>query len=275
MGTLDGQVALVTGCGRMKGLGRGIANALAAEGADLAVSDVSPGGVRNAIESDDPESAAGWRGLESVVEEITGRGRRAISVVGDVGVKDDVERMVSEVLDHYGRIDILVNNAAAPHGEDRNVTWEVPEEAFDFVMRVNAKGVFLMASAVARHMVEREGPGRIINIASTAGRIGFVRRSAYCASKFAVVGLTQVLAKELGSYGVTVNAVCPGGMNTARYSSTRLTIAAGKDPGLPEAPVGRMGAPEDIGAAVAFLASPTAEYITGQSLSVNGGQFTF
>jgi len=275
VGSLDGQVAVVTGCGRMKGLGRGIATALAAEGADLAVTDLRPGGVRNTVESDDPEAAAGWRGLESLVEELEGLGRRAIPVLGDVGMKDDVERMVEEVLDHYGRIDILVNNAAAPHGEDRNWTWEVPEDAWDLVMRVNAKGVFLMNAAVVRHMLDRGGPGRIVNIASTCGRMGFVKRTPYCASKFAVVGMTQVLAKEVAEYGITVNTICPGAMNTARWSSTRLKIEAGADPGQVPVPLGRMGEPADIGAAVAFLAGPSGSFVTGQALSVNGGQYMF
>lgn len=271
MGLLDGKTALITGCGRLKGLGRGITQALAAEGAAVAVTDVAPGGVRNKAEGDDPEAEVGWRGLDSLIEEITDGGGRAFGVVGDVGVKDDAERMVGEVLDHFGRIDILVNNAGAPHGADRTWMWEVPEEAFDAVIRVNTKGPFLMGAAVARHMVQRDGTGRIINIASDAGKFGFPKRAAYCASKFAVIGLTQTMALELAPHGVTVNAICPGRMNTSRMSSTALKVAAGEEGGKPDEPVGRIGEPSDIGNAVVFLSSPASDYVTGQSLAVNGG----
>ena len=273
MGALDGQVALVTGCGRLRGLGRGIARELAQQGADLVVCDVRPGGARNLVDSDDVETAAGWHGLTTLVAEIEALGRRALPIVGDVGSSSDVEQMIAGALDHFGRIDILVNNAGAPHGEDRNWSWEVPEEAFDAVMRINAKGVFLMSTAVARHMLERGGPGRIINIASNAGRVGMAKRAAYCASKFAIVGLTQSLAAELAPHGVTVNVVCPGSIDTDRSSSTNASVARGDDVLAASAasPVGRIGEAQDVAAAVAYLASPAASFVTGQSLGVDGG----
>ena len=215
---LDGQVALVTGCGRAKGIGRGVALALARAGADVAVTDVAPTGApspgKAPAAGTSSEGLAGGtpsEGLDRLVVEIAGSGRRARGVLGDVSVKLDVDRLVEEVVEHFGRIDILVNNAAAPFGAERVWTWEVPEEEFDRVMGVNAKGVFLTSSAVIRHMLARGGPGRIINIVSGAGKKGMPRRALYSASKHAVVGLTQSMAMELAPRGVTVNAVCPGG----------------------------------------------------------------
>jgi 3-oxoacyl-[acyl-carrier protein] reductase len=270
MTELQGQVAFVTGCARLKGLGRGIALALAGRGADVAICDVSVTGTRYPFEQDDPDRRAGWEGLPSLVSEIERLGSRAVATVGDVGVRKDAERMAAEVVSQLGRIDILVNNAGAPHGNDRTWTWEVPEDAFDDVIRINTKGPFLMSSAVVRHMLQRGGAGRIVNISSTNGKVGAPKRAAYCASKFAVIGLTQVLALELAPRGITVNAICPGSMDTARMSSTR-----GQEPDtvLLELPVGRIGQPKDIGAMVAFLASPDASFITGQAINVNGGMF--
>ena len=276
MRILDGQVAIVTGCGRLKGLGRGIALALAQAGADVAITDLTSAGTRNIGESGDEETAAGWRGLESLAEEIQAIGQRALPILGDVGDSSDVERIVSECVHGLGQVDILVNNAAVPQGADRNWTWEVPVEAFDELLRVNLRGVFLMSGAVVRHLLKREAPGRVINIASGAGKAGFPKRAAYSASKFAVIGLTQSMAKELGDHGITVNAVCPGAMDTARQSSRAARGA--KDPESMRgatiafsAPVPRLGVAEDVARAVVFLADPAASYITGQGLNVDGG----
>lgn len=275
--SLEGHVALVTGCGRYRGIGRGIALALAAAGADIAVADVDPGGTRNAFEGGEEERAVGWKGLPSLVGELESLGRRALAVVGDVAAREDADRMVAEAVDHLGQVDILVNNAAAPHGEDRRVMWEVPEEAFDQVLRVDARGVFIMSVAVIKHLLARGSPGRIINMSSGAGRRGFAQRTAYSAAKFAVIGLTQSMALELAPYGITVNAVCPGAIDTARRTSTKARAAAGlesygaNDPRATGPPGGRLGSPADIGRAVVFLAEPAASFITGESLLVNGG----
>jgi 3-oxoacyl-[acyl-carrier protein] reductase len=269
---LVGEVAIVTGCGRIGGLGRGIALALADAGADVAVTDVEPGGTRNAAETGAEEAEAGWRGLESLVEEIQERGRRAVGLVGDVSRRDDVIRMVQEAWDELGRIDILVSNAAAPHGADRTWTWEVPEEAWDLVMGVNLKGAFLMCSAVVPRMLERNA-GRIIIIASDAGWEGTAKHAAYCASKFGLRGLTQSLAAELAPHGITVNAICPGLMDTARQTSRRTRVRAGEDLGVfaTDTPVGRMGQSSDVARLTIYLADPASDFVTGQSISVNGG----
>ena len=225
---LDGQVALVTGCGRAKGIGRGVALALARAGADVAVTDVAPTGAPSGGEG--PAGGTSSEGLDRLVAEIADSGRRAMGVLGDVSVKHDVDRLVQAVVEHFGRIDILVNNAAAPFGAERVWTWEVPEEEFDRVMGVNAKGVFLMSSAVIRHMLARGGPGRIINIVSGAGKKGMPRRAMYSASKHAVVGLTQSMAMELAPRGVTVNAVCPGATDTTRRQAAVEAKAASGEP---------------------------------------------
>lgn len=272
---LAGKVALVTGCGRRRGLGREIAVQLARAGADVVAADVVIGGRRNVDEPIDP-TEDGWEGLRDVVREIEATGQRAISVVGDVGLRQDVERMVSEALELAGHIDILVNNAAAPQGADRGWSWEVSENAFDEVLRVNTKGVFLLSTAVARHLIERGKPGgHIVNIASVAGKQGLPQRAAYCVSKFGVIALTEVMAIELAQYGVTVNAVCPGAMDTSRQAA-RVKRAesggSGSETALPPSvAMGRLGCPSDIARTVVFLADPGADYITGQSIVVDGG----
>lgn len=265
-GPLTGQAALVTGCGRMQGIGRATALALAGAGADVVISDLVASGVHNIAEADDSERAAGWQGLDSLKAEIEALGRRAAVVTGDVSQFDDAERMVAAAIAAMGRLDILVNNAGAPHGADRGWSWEVPEDAFDKVMRINAKGVFLMSTAMVRHLVARAAPGRIVNIASGAGKRGYPKRAAYCASKFAVIGLTQSMAEELGERGITVNAVCPGPIATARQASRQ-----GQAVGAIRTPVQRLGTPQDVARAVLFLVEPTADYLTGQALNVDGG----
>ncbi len=205
-------------------------------------------------------------------------GRRALPLLGDVSRKADVERMVQEAVDCLGHIDILVNNAGAPHGADRDYFWKVPEEAFDQVWAINAKGNFLMSSAVARHMLDRGAGGRIISISSIAGKVGMPKRAAYNASKFAIVGLTQAMALELAQFGITVNYICPGAMDTARNRSSHAREAANPDQQtarvqqmIGSAPVGRIGTAADIARLALFLADPAADFITGQSINVDGG----
>jgi NAD(P)-dependent dehydrogenase (short-subunit alcohol dehydrogenase family) len=270
---LSGSVALVTGCGRARGIGRSIALTLAAVGADVAVTDLVAAGVRNEGE---PTRGNGADGLDRVTEEITAMGRRAVAVTGDVADADHARAMVDTVVQHLGQVDILVNNAAAPHGADRTTSWEVPEAAFDAVMRTNVKGVFLMSGGVIRHLLARSAPGRIVNIASVAGKVGVAQRATYCASKFAVVGLTQSMAQELAPHGITVNSVCPGAIGTDRNAATLQRGAATGDAGAQAAgaaPVGRSGRPDDIARAVLFLVDPAADYVTGQSLVVDGGRY--
>ena len=275
MSEFDGKVVLITGCGRVRGMGRALSVAFARAGADIVATDIATGGTRNENEEGLEEIRVGWKGLESLVTEIEGLGRRAHTTVGDVSRAADAERFVAEALGRFGRVDVLVNNAAAPHGADRRLVWETPEEAWDLVLDVNLKGTFLMSRAVIPHMVARRS-GRIVNLASVAGKRGTARRGAYTASKFGVIGLTQVMAQELAAHGITVNAICPGSVDTSRRESTsrRERALAERDPGAPVMglpPTGRVARPDDIARLALFFASAQCDHITGQAWNVDGG----
>ena len=275
MSEFAGRVVLVTGCARARGIGRAIAVAFARVGADIVVTDVAAGGTRNENEEGLEEKRLGWKGLDSLAGEIQGLGRRVLTLVGDVSRAADAERFVAEALAQFGRIDVLVNNAAAPHGADRRLLWEVPEEAWDLVIDVNLKGAFLMSRAVIPHMLER-GSGRIISMASVSGKRGTARRGAYSASKFGIIGLTQVMAQELGAHGITANAICPGSVETSRRESTsrRERALAERDPNAPVLslpPTGRVARPDDIARLALFFASEASDHITGQAWNVDGG----
>ena len=275
MGEFDGKIVLVTGCGRVRGMGRAIAVAFARAGADVVATDIAAGGTRNENEEGLEEIRLGWKGLDSLAGEIQGFGRSVLTLVGDVSRAADAERFVAEGLARFGRVDVLVNNAAAPHGADRRLLWEVPEEAWDLVLDVNLKGTFLMSRAVIPPMLSRRA-GRIINMASVSGKRGTARRGAYTASKFGVIGLTQAMAQELAALGITVNAICPGSVDTSRRESTsrRERALAERDPsapvlGLP--PTGRIARPDDIARLALFFASEQCDHITGQAWNVDGG----
>ena len=275
MSEFAGKVVLVTGCARARGIGRAISVAFARAGADVVATDVAAGGTRNENEEGLEEKRLGWKGLDSLAGEIQGLGRRVLTLVGDVSHAADAERFVAEALAQFGRIDVLVNNAAAPHGADRRLIWEVPEEAWDLVIDVNLKGAFLMSRAVIPHMLKR-GSGRIINMASVSGKRGTARRGAYSASKFGIIGLTQVMAQELGAHGITANAICPGSVETSRRESTsrRERALVERDPNAPVLslpPTGRVARPDDIARLAIFFASEASDHITGQAWNVDGG----
>ena len=260
MYNLNGQVAIITGAG--SGLGRAIAQRLSLEGAAVVAADVN------------------GKAAATVIQEIKDLGRRGLDVPTDVSIEKDVEHMVQATLENFGQIDILVNNAGTGstgliinHSEE---DWEKP-------MRVNLKGSFLCSRAAAREMMTRKR-GRIVNISSISGKSGEEFIGAYCASKFGVIGLTQVLAKELGRYSITVNAVCPGYIWTpmwaemAKWFKESFPALAGKSPQEIFAnrvkavtPLRRPQEPEDIANLVVFLASEEARNITGQAINVDGG----
>ena len=270
---LSGQVALVTGAGGERGIGRAIALRLAQEGADMVVNDFA----------DRPYADAEWGGLPALVAEVEALGRRAASVVADVGDARQVERMMAGALAAMGRVDILVNNAGTLVGGDRVPVAELEVDLWDAVQRVNIRGTFLCSRAAARHMLERGGGGRIINVSSVAGKRGSARYSAYNASKFAVIGFTQALAAELGPAGVTVNAVCPGLVATERLPPLAKAAFPDLEPAaavrdftaqaMADIPLGRLADPADIAKAAAFLASREAGYLTGIALTVAGGSY--
>ncbi|MBW2122438.1 MAG: SDR family oxidoreductase [Deltaproteobacteria bacterium] len=254
---LEGEVAIVTGAGR--GIGRGIALRLAREGAHVVVCDIS---------KENSERVSHEAG------EINPRGR-GFPVAADVSVERDVESVVSEVIGRLARIDILVNNAGILA---ITPVVEISEGEWDRVLAVNLKGPFLFSKHVAREMIKRE-KGKIINIASNAGKRGDRFLAHYCASKFGVIGLTQVLAKELGPHHIHVNAVCPGFIETDMFSLLDQGFGKylGRSPEenrrkfVASVPLGRMGKPEDVASLVAFLASREADYIHGQAINICGG----
>ena len=249
MYALNGRVGLVTGAGG--GIGRAIARRLAREGMAVAVLD--------------RDGAA----AEAVAAEIGG-----LAVTADVTSEGEVGRAVEAVLARLGQIDLLVNNAG--------VAWmgpalEMPLEALRAMLRVNVEGVFIVSRAVLAHMSARRS-GSVVNLASWAGKTGNAHFAGYSASKFAVIGLTQALAREMAPDGVRVNAICPG---IVVETAMRTAIEAQqRQYGLPETrereksiPTGRVSVPEDVANIAAFLASDEASYMTGEAVNLSGGLF--
>lgn len=279
MAGLEGKVALITGAGGMQGVGRATALKLAAHGADIALTDV-----QRAPEDLPPaEIRLQWRGLDSVAEDVQSLGRRCLTVPCDLSVSEQIQQLVRQVIDHFGRIDMLINNARAIIGRDRVPITELREDVWHHFLAINTTAVFLLTKAVGREMIRLGHGGRIITIASNASKQASAMGAAYSASKFAVLGLTQASALDLAPHGITVNAVCPGPINTDRLSYWEQAQAEAQSISL-EAfraqlveemgranPLGRIAEPEDVANMVAFLASDEASYITGQGYNVNGG----
>jgi NAD(P)-dependent dehydrogenase (short-subunit alcohol dehydrogenase family) len=276
MRRLEGKVAMVTGAGGERGFGRAIARRLAADGADLVLTDLTPPGVRVVA----AKPGTGWRGLDAVADEVRMAGRRAVTALVDVRSADQIRAAVELADRTFGRIDVLVNNAAAPAGADRVPVIELAEDAWHVILETNLTGTYLCSKAVAGLMVARGTRGRIVNMSSKCGKVGYARLAAYCASKFGVIGLTQSLAMELAPHGITVNAICPGSADTDRLDFLGRRGDGSYDDALRAAaiaaraaqiPLGRVATPEDVAELTAFLASDAAAYVTGQSINVAGG----
>jgi 2-deoxy-D-gluconate 3-dehydrogenase len=242
---LSGRVALVTGA--RTGLGQAIAVALAEAGADIV--------------------GLGSRPMVETKTKVSQLGRRFDELRCDLTTDIDFETLVAGATSEKGRIDILVNNAGTIHRAD---FLDVAKAEWDRVMNINLRSVFFLTQAVARHMIGSRIAGRVINIASLLSFQGGIRIAAYTASKHGIAGLTRLLANELAPYGITVNAIAPGYMETDNTAALRADPLRSEKI-LDRIPMGRWGRPEDLATAALFLASPASSYVTGAIIPVDGG----
>lgn len=272
---IAGKVALVTGAARRRGIGRATALRLAQEGADVACLDIA-----RPYERFPAYPVASADELDEVVADIAALGRRALAVRADVSSWDEVHAAVATVAEHFGTIDLVCNVAGgAGAGMGAGPLLQIAEAEWDRVVDVNLKGTWMVARAAAERMLAAGRGGRIVNVSSQAGKRGFPMLGAYCAAKAGVILLTQVLAQELGAAGITVNAVCPGTVDTDLLNKDgqfekMIGVLEGDAAKWirREIPLGRLQTPDEVASAIAFLCSDDAAYVTGEAINVSGGQ---
>lgn len=256
---LKDRVAIITGGGR--GIGQGVALRFAREGAKLALVDIEQAHLDETARELDEKAPD--------TEYVTHR--------ADVSSSADVQRFFDATVERFGRLDILVNNAGI--GNPPVPIVQMPEEAWDRTLAVNLKSVFLCSKAAAIQFIKQGGGGRIISVASQAGKTGYPMLTPYCASKAGIVLFTQAFAKEVGQHKINVNCVCPGTIDTPLLRGAGMGLQTTDElfkqligRVLPTIPLGRIGYPEDVAKVITFLASDEADYMTGQAINISGGQ---
>jgi 3-oxoacyl-[acyl-carrier protein] reductase len=264
---LEGKVAIVTGAGRYQGIGRHMALAMARHGADVVIT----GSGRSPENYPEEEKAMGWRDIESVADEIRVLGRRALPLVTSAVSEADCARLAEQTKRELGRVDILVNNAAAGRGNDRVPFVKLEDSEWRRVLEVNLTGTFLVTKHVGQAMIDQGEGGRIINISSILGRQGVPMQGAYSVTKAGVILFTQVLAMEMAPHKINVNCICPGLIATDRMKDVTKPGPL-HDAIVGTIPLRRPGDPEEVGELAAFLAGPGGAYIHGQTINIDGGR---
>ncbi len=262
---LSGKVAVITGAGRLRSIGRPIALKLAKAGCRLVIT----GSGRPPEQYPDDEKAAGWRDIESVAEAVRSLGGDVRTAISDVADEAAVRNLLDLTMAAFGRVDFVINNAGAARGRDRVPVVDMPIDAWDTVIRVNLRGTFLMSKIFGNQLIDARRGGAIVNISSIAGKLLPPNASAYAASKAAIQALTASMAQEVGPYGIRVNAICPGLIDTFRLDDMRGTPAW--DQAIRRVPLGRMGSGEEIAWSVIYLCSEQGAWVTGQSINHDGG----
>lgn len=262
---LAGKVAVVTGAGRMRSIGRPIAVELAKAGCNIVLTGT--GRAPQAYPED--EQAAGWQDIASVAAEVREAGAEAVELVSDVTSPDAVDELVEATLSNFGRADFIINNAGAARGSDRVPVVDLQVDDWHKVMNVNLNGTFYMSRAFGQALIKQDQGGAIINISSIAGKLLPPNTAAYAASKAGIQALTASMAQEVGRYDIRVNAICPGIIDTYRMDDIGRGDAW--QAMMQRIPLGRPGNGQEIADMTAFLCSDQGAWITGQSYNVDGG----
>jgi len=265
---LDGKVVIVTGAGRMRSIGRQMALAFAKAGCDVVVTGTG----RSPDRYPDDEKAAGWRDIDSVADEVRALGRRALPVVMDVADEAQSEALIAQTVRELGRVDFLINNAAAARGEDRVPVVDMDLDTWDLVIRVKLRGGFLMSRAFAREMLKQQREGAIVNISSVAGKRMGPNSTAYSASNAGIQALSSGMSGELGPHGIRVNTICPGIIDTSRLDD--LGRDARWQQAIANVPMRRASDGTDIANMAVYLCSDQGNWINGQAINVDGGSMT-
>ncbi len=269
MGEFDGKVAIITGAGRMRGIGHATAVAFARQGADVVVTGTG----RDPGTFPVDEQAAGWRDVDSVAEEVRAQGQRAIPITLDVSQGSQVQAMIDRTVEELGRVDYLVNNAGAGRTAGLMPLVDLPEEAWRQVIDVKLTGTFLCTRAALQVMQRQKQGGSIVNVSSVEAKLTPANDCAYATASGALYTFTAIAAKEAAPHGIRVNCVSPGTTDTARNDSVYGYPRDQRwERRLKSIPIGRAGRPEEIGRFIAWLCSQDAEFIVGQCIEIDGGQ---